>query len=171
MAISWVRGNARATVLGDRRPPPRPLGGSSSPAGFLRQAPTKPGGHRIGANCVSGHVQATGATIVLSHPRRFSTSLVSTRLKRSHASCTASSASLREHADALSGRSPDWAPYRVMAFIYLPSLRTSEQVGRLQVGLARALARGFAVAPGEVLVVTSIIESGHVVEGGETQAW
>jgi hypothetical protein len=45
-----------------------------------------------------------------------------------------------------------------MAFIYLPSLRTSEQVGRLQVGLARALARGFAVAPGEVLVVTSIIE-------------
>ena len=58
-----------------------------------------------------------------------------------------------------------------MAFIHLPSLRTSEQVGRLQVGLARALARGFAVAPGEVLVVTSIIESGHVVEGGETQAW
>ena len=73
--------------------------------------------------------------------------------------------------NVISGARQTGAPYRVMAFIYLPSLWTSEQVGRLQVGLARALARGFAGAPGEVLVVTSIIESGHVVEGGETKAW
>jgi hypothetical protein len=39
---------------------------------------------------------ATRATTVVSHPPRFSTSLVSARLSRSHASWTASSASLSE---------------------------------------------------------------------------
>ena len=65
----------------------------------------------------------------------------------------------------------DGAPYGVMAFLYLPSLWSSEDVRRLQVGLARALGRGFAVDPAEVQVITSIVESGHVVEKGEIQAW
>ena len=38
----------------------------------------------------------TRATTVVSQPPRFSTALVSERLSRSHASCTASSASLSE---------------------------------------------------------------------------
>jgi hypothetical protein len=63
------------------------------------------------------------------------------------------------------------APYRVMAFLYLPSLWSSEEVRRLQTGLAGALGRSFAVAAAEVQVITSIVESGRVVEGGETQAW
>jgi hypothetical protein len=63
------------------------------------------------------------------------------------------------------------APYRVMAVLYLPSLWSSESVRQLQEGLARALSRGFAVAAGEVQVITSVVESGHVVEGGETQYW
>jgi hypothetical protein len=63
------------------------------------------------------------------------------------------------------------APYRVMAFLYLPSLWKSEQVRKLQTGLARALGRGFAVAPAEIQVITSMVESGQVVEGGETQDW
>jgi hypothetical protein len=63
------------------------------------------------------------------------------------------------------------AAYRVMAFLYLPSLWSSEQVRQLQGGLARALGRGFGVAPAEVQVITSIVESGHVVEAGETQTW
>jgi hypothetical protein len=50
-------------------------------------------------------------------------------------------------------------------------LWSSEQVRQLQVGLARALGRSFAVAPAEVQVITSIVESGQVVEGGETQDW
>jgi hypothetical protein len=62
-------------------------------------------------------------------------------------------------------------PYRVMAFLYVPSLWSAEQVRRLQVGLASALVRRFAVAPAEVQVITSIVESGHVVEDGETQDW
>jgi hypothetical protein len=40
--------------------------------------------------------RATRATTVVSHPLRFSTAAVSERLSRSHASCTASSASLTE---------------------------------------------------------------------------
>jgi hypothetical protein len=63
------------------------------------------------------------------------------------------------------------APYRVMAFLYLPSLWTSEQARDLQTGLASALGRGFGVAPTEIQVITSIVESGQVVEGGETQDW
>jgi hypothetical protein len=63
------------------------------------------------------------------------------------------------------------APYRVMAFLYLPSLWSTEHVRQLQTGLARALGRGFAVDPAEIQVITSIVESGQVVEGGETQDW
>jgi hypothetical protein len=44
-------------------------------------------------------------------------------------------------------------------------------VRRLQVGLASALGRGFAVAPAEVQVITSIVEWGRVVEDGKTQDW
>jgi hypothetical protein len=63
------------------------------------------------------------------------------------------------------------APYRVTAFLYLPSLWSSDQVRQLQVGLARALGRGFAVDVSEIQVLTSIVASGHVVEGGETEDW
>jgi hypothetical protein len=65
----------------------------------------------------------------------------------------------------------DGAPYRVMAFLYLPSLWSSDQVRKLQTGLAKALGRGFAVGLAEVQVITSIVESGQVVEDGETQDW
>ena len=73
--------------------------------------------------------------------------------------------------NVIAGTRQTGAPYRVMAFLYLPSLWSSDQVRQLQVGLARALGRGFAAAPAEVQVITSIVESGHVVETGETQSW
>ena len=73
--------------------------------------------------------------------------------------------------NVVAGTGQDGAPYGVMAFLYLPSLWSCEDVRRLQVGLARALGRGFAVVVAEVQVITSIVESGHVVENGETQAW
>ena len=63
------------------------------------------------------------------------------------------------------------APHRVMAYLYLPSLLCSEQVRQLQTGLAQALCRGFAVALADIQVITSIVASGQVVEGGETQTW
>lgn len=69
------------------------------------------------------------------------------------------------------GTRQDGAPYSIVAFLYLPSSWSSEDVGRLQVGLARALAKAFALDPADVQVITSIVESGHVVENGETQEW
>jgi hypothetical protein len=71
----------------------------------------------------------------------------------------------------VAGTRQSGAAYRVMAFLYLPSLWSPEQVRQLQVGLARALGRAFAVAPAEVQVITSVVESGQVVEDGETQDW
>jgi hypothetical protein len=73
--------------------------------------------------------------------------------------------------NVITGTRQAGAPYRVMAFLYLPTLWSSEQVRQLQVGLARALSRGLAVAPTEVQVISSIVDSGHVVEDGETQDW
>jgi hypothetical protein len=73
--------------------------------------------------------------------------------------------------NVIAGTRQTGAPYRVVAFLYLPSLWSSEQVRQLQTGLARALGRGFALAPADIQVITSIVESGQVVEGGETQDW
>ena len=42
---------------------------------------------------------------------------------------------------------------------------------QLQVGLAKALSRAFAVPAIEVQVITALVESGHVVEDDETQDW
>lgn len=71
--------------------------------------------------------------------------------------------------NVVAGTRQTGAPFRVMAFLCLPSLWSSEQVRQLQVGLARALGRGFAVSSAEVQVITPIVESGNVVEAGETQ--
>ena len=73
--------------------------------------------------------------------------------------------------NVIAGTLQNGAGYRVMAFLYLPSLWSSEDVRRLQVGLATALAKGFEVDAVEVQVITLIVESGHVVENGETQEW
>jgi hypothetical protein len=73
--------------------------------------------------------------------------------------------------NVVAGTGQHGAPYAVMAFHYLPSLWSREDVCRLQVGLASALGRSLAVDPAEVQVITSIVESGHVVEDGETRDW
>ena len=79
----------------------------------------------------------------------------------------------REHMtiNVVAGVRQSGTPYGVLAFLYLPSLWSSEQVRRLQVGLAMALSRALAVTPASVHVITAIVESGHVVEHGETQEW
>jgi hypothetical protein len=61
--------------------------------------------------------------------------------------------------------------YAVMAQLHLPSLWSADDVVRLELGLARALSRGFGVDPADVQVMTSIVASGHVVEAGEVQEW
>jgi hypothetical protein len=62
-------------------------------------------------------------------------------------------------------------PYAVMAWLYLPSVWPDDAVAALSEGLAAALADAFVVEPSSVQVVTSIVASGLVVEGGETVHW
>jgi hypothetical protein len=62
-------------------------------------------------------------------------------------------------------------PYAVMAWLYLPSVWPDDAVTALSEGLAAALADAFVVEPSSVQVVTSIVASGLVVEGGETVHW
>ncbi|MEC7521638.1 MAG: hypothetical protein VYE22_17285 [Myxococcota bacterium] len=64
--------------------------------------------------------------------------------------------------DAQQGR-----PYDAIAWLSLPTVWSDEAVDRLQLGLARALAEGLDAAPDRVMVMTSMIASGRVVEGGE----
>jgi hypothetical protein len=59
----------------------------------------------------------------------------------------------------------------VMAWLYLPSLWSEEDVVALGEGLAGALADVLHVSASAVQVLTSIVGSGSVVEGGETLRW
>ncbi|VUD58532.1 hypothetical protein TDB9533_02446 [Thalassocella blandensis] len=62
-------------------------------------------------------------------------------------------------------------PYKIMSVLYLPSIWSSSHVSQLQTSLAKALATCFSIPINEVHIITTIVESGHVVEAGEVQAW
>lgn len=61
--------------------------------------------------------------------------------------------------------------YAVMATLWLPSLWPEADIAALQEGLARAMASYYRAAPREVHVITRVLESGRVVEDGETLQW
>ena len=63
------------------------------------------------------------------------------------------------------------APYAVMAFLYLPTLWTDDQVNALQLGLASALTTALGVPPQSVQVVVTMVPSGHACEGGTIARW
>ena len=62
-------------------------------------------------------------------------------------------------------------PYDIMANLYLPSLWSKQDVALLQTGLAKALASYFEAPLNSVFVMTSILDSGQVVENGEQVVW
>ncbi len=61
--------------------------------------------------------------------------------------------------------------YAVMAWLYLPSLWSGEEVILLSEGLAAALADVAHVDPSSVQVLISILPPGSVVEAGTTLRW
>ena len=61
--------------------------------------------------------------------------------------------------------------YAVMAWLYLPSLWSEQGVIALAEGLAAALADLSDAEPSAVQVLTSVVTSGTVVEGGKTLRW
>ncbi len=61
--------------------------------------------------------------------------------------------------------------YTIMATLWLPSIWSKSNISSLQLGLAKALAYYFNIAPSEIHVITQIVESGNVVEGGKEIQW
>ena len=61
--------------------------------------------------------------------------------------------------------------YKIMATLFLPSLWSAPEMSALQLGLAKALSQCFAVPVSEVHIITTIINSGMVVESGQEVTW
>jgi hypothetical protein len=98
--------------------------------------------------------------------------------------CTGGSANLIEVWAADAGISPEHMTvnmvsceeqlgnrYKIMATLLLPSLWSSSEISRLQLGLARSLAQYFEIPMNEVHVITHIVSSGLVVESGQEVEW
>lgn len=61
--------------------------------------------------------------------------------------------------------------YKIMANLALPSMWSRSDVSLLQIGLAKALSKHFAVTIHEVHVISNIVTSGLVVESGQEIKW
>ena len=61
--------------------------------------------------------------------------------------------------------------YAVMAWLYLPSLWSEQEVVALSEGLAAALADVSHIEPSSIQVITSVVTSGAVVDAGKTLRW
>lgn len=61
--------------------------------------------------------------------------------------------------------------YTAMAQLLLPSVWRGDDIERLSVGLARALAEATGAEPSAVQVITTVLTSGSVVEGGRIVHW
>jgi hypothetical protein len=63
------------------------------------------------------------------------------------------------------------AAFDAMAFLYLPTLWSGEQVDALQTGLATAIGTHFAVPPKRVQIIVTPVQSGHAAVGGTIERW
>ncbi|HCH6008525.1 TPA: hypothetical protein NK076_004460 [Vibrio parahaemolyticus] len=61
--------------------------------------------------------------------------------------------------------------YSAICTLILPNLWSPKSVSSLQVGLAKAISEHFGLKDTEVLIMTSLIASGFVVEGGKEVSW
>ena len=62
-------------------------------------------------------------------------------------------------------------PYPVMINLYLPAVSSAEDVQNIQLALHKVVTDHFQVLNNEVFIMTSLIQSGHVVENGRTMEW
>jgi len=63
------------------------------------------------------------------------------------------------------------SPYAVMAWLYLPSMWSIDDITSLQEGLASSLADATEVTLDQVQIITTIVPSGLVVDGGKSLSW
>lgn len=61
--------------------------------------------------------------------------------------------------------------YAVICYLSLPSIWAQSSVNKLQTGLAKAIGESFSLDIAEVIVLTTVIESGFVVENGCEVNW
>lgn len=61
--------------------------------------------------------------------------------------------------------------YSVIANLVLPSIWSSDDITKLQIGLAHALSKFFEIHLSEILVDTNIVNTGMVVESGKEVQW
>jgi len=61
--------------------------------------------------------------------------------------------------------------YEALAYLYLPSLWKEQAVEHIQKSLVEVLRRALNTTADQVMLLTSIIPSGHVVEKGKLVKW
>ena len=62
-------------------------------------------------------------------------------------------------------------PYSVLINLYLPTVWSAEDVQNIQLALHKVVTDHFQVLNNEVFIMTSLIQSGHVVENGRMMEW
>ncbi|HCG8634573.1 TPA: hypothetical protein NJ564_004558 [Vibrio parahaemolyticus] len=61
--------------------------------------------------------------------------------------------------------------YLAVCSLNLPTIWSSKSISLLQLGLSSAISEYFGLDASKVIVMTSLIESGYVVEGGSEIKW
>lgn len=61
--------------------------------------------------------------------------------------------------------------YKIIANLYLPSLWNGEDISHIQLSLSRLIIKHLNLTLKDVFIMTSIIQSGNVVENGKTIKW
>lgn len=61
--------------------------------------------------------------------------------------------------------------YEFMVFMYLPTLWSQESIKRIQLSFLESIMVIFDVKAEDVFIITTKIDSGHVVENGEVLNW
>lgn len=61
--------------------------------------------------------------------------------------------------------------YKLMVKLYLPSLWSEEEVRHIQQSLSQSIHKNLGLEPEDLFVMTSIIQSGHVIDRGKLEVW
>ena len=71
----------------------------------------------------------------------------------------------------IASREQHGSPYSVMANLQMPSLWSDADISSLQLGLAKALAQHYQLDLSDVQVISTLVNSGLVVEAGKELQW
>lgn len=61
--------------------------------------------------------------------------------------------------------------YSALVYLYLPSLWSEKSINNIQTELINLLVKHLNISHDRILIITSIVQSGHVVENGGIVTW